>query len=233
VRSPRILSSEDKVVFDALKAQVEAGTFRAPLDSPLWFCADELGLTIAHYAAGEGLLPDGFTRWDLRADYGCSVAECAMRAKKLPPDFDQWGIFVYKWDLRSPLSIAHVAAKEGLLPKDFSAWDIPTVHIENPSRMKTVAHIAAINSRLPKNFDQWSLIDGEGKTVAHEAAFRGCLPDGFKEWDLLDSEGVTVAEVAFSHPKKGALYRAAFEASTVSSEIEERQVKAFIRRGGA
>lgn len=232
MRAARILNSEDKKVFYALKAQVEAGTFRAPLDSPLWFCADELGLTIAHYAAGEGLLPDGFTRWDLRADYGCSVAECAMRAKKLPPSFDRWDIFVYKYEWRSPLSIAHVAAKEGLLPKSFSMWDIPTVHLDAPSKMETVAHIAAINSRLPKDFDQWGLINGIGKTVAHEAAFRGCLPEGFREWGLLDAKGRTVAEIAFAHPRKGMLYRAAFEASMVSSEIEERQVKAFIRRGG-
>ncbi len=232
MRSARNLSLEDRKTFDALKEQIEVGTFRAPRDSPLWLCADELGLTIAHYAASKGLLPDGFTGWDLRADYGCSVAECAMRAKTLPPGFDRWDIFVYKWESRSPLSIAHVAAKEGLLPKTFSDWDIPTVHLEDPSKMKTVAHIAAINGRLPKDFDQWSLIDGMGRTVAHEAAFRGCLPEGFREWDLLDANRMMVAELAFSHPRKGLLYRAAFEASRVSSEIEGHQVKAFIRRGG-
>ena len=42
--------------------------------------------------AREGNLPQNFDRWDLKDEWGISVAHVAAKHGHLPPDFDQWGL---------------------------------------------------------------------------------------------------------------------------------------------
>jgi hypothetical protein len=79
----------------------------------------------------------------------------------LPKDFSRWELAnVFDW------TIAHTAAYEGHLPKDFGK--------ENP--------------------ELWRLANYHGVTVAHIAARGGYLPDDFDQWDIADNKGRTVLE---------------------------------------
>lgn len=130
--------------------------------------------------------------------------------RALPEGFNQW-------TLADPdgWSVAHVAARMGLLPDTFGDWTLATnygdtvAHEYLRSRRKwpknfhqldlpgnngtTTAHIAAQLGLLPKGFAQWDLANNDGWTVAHVCAFWGKLPPRFKKWDLADSDGWTVA----------------------------------------
>lgn len=110
------LSSEERKEFDSAKAGVYAGKLELSADSPVLAFADEKGKSIAHYAAQKGLLPESFDRWDMRDGGGVSVAEVALRSKSLPESFNGWGMPAQEYLADT---IAHVGAKEGLLPKNF------------------------------------------------------------------------------------------------------------------
>jgi hypothetical protein len=90
-------------------------------------------------------------------------------------------------------TLAHFAARNGLLPPDFSEWEIID------GRRMSVAHDAAEHGHLPPSFRAWELRDPAGRTVAHLAAERGLLPPGFDLWTLQDKCGVNVAEVAAAY----------------------------------
>lgn len=90
-------------------------------------------------------------------------------------------------------TLAHFAARNGLLPPGFDEWGIV-----NSLRM-SAAHECAEHGRLPPSFRAWELRDPAGRTVAHLAAERGPLPPGFDLWTLQDKCGVNVAEVAAAY----------------------------------
>jgi hypothetical protein len=90
-------------------------------------------------------------------------------------------------------TLAHVAARNGLLPPDFDGWEIADC------RRMSVAHEAAEHGHLPTSFRAWELRDPVGRTVAHLAAERGPLPPGFDLWTLQDKCGINVAEVAAAY----------------------------------
>jgi hypothetical protein len=130
--------------------------------------------------------------------------------RALPEGFNQWTLAD-----ESGWTIAHVAARMGLLPQTFNDWTLATscddtvAHEYLRSRRQwpknfhrldlvgnhgtTTAHIAAQLGLLPKGFAQWDLADNDGWTVAHVCAFWGNLPPRFKKWDLADNDGWTVA----------------------------------------
>lgn len=226
--------------FEDAMRQIDDGTFNVSADSEVLLYRS-VQWTIAHFAAEKGLLPKGFTRWDLRGTAGVSVAETALIAGTLPDDFDAWGQVVMSWHTPSDITLAHWAVRRGLLPKSFHRWEIQT-RPDSPADMETVAHWAAKKGILPEDFRQWDLVDGRGNTVAHIAARWGALPEDFREWGLKDAQGRTVAEVAFRHREFGAQNRARFEAFRIGSEVqvgegaheaEKQPAKAFIRRTGA
>ena len=69
-------------------------------------------------------------------------------------EFKKWSISNYK-----KITVAHIAAKTGCLPKNFSNWDLSDIN------GCTVAHIAARNKNLPRNFNQWNLSKNNGISV--------------------------------------------------------------------
>jgi hypothetical protein len=93
----------------------------------------------------------------------------------------------------SGFGLAHIAARNELLPADFSEWDLTDDH------GLPVAHIAAENCILPKNFMCWEIRDRIGRTVAHVAVQRGPMPPDFNLWTMRDRCGVNVAETACIH----------------------------------
>ncbi len=94
------------------------------------------------------------------------------------------------------VTVAHMAAEQGNLPRDFNIWDLAD------NKNKSVAHVAAEHGNIPKGFD-WKhyglMRDNEGRTVYHAAARGGCLPEWFDMWDAADEDGFTVAHFAACH----------------------------------
>ncbi len=94
-------------------------------------------------------------------------------------------------------TFGHEAAKQGLLPDNFSQW-------EHRSRTgATVAHIAAEHGGLPASFNKWTITRGDGWTVAHEAATSGHLPASVDPaiLDWSDRYGKTVRQVMADHDR--------------------------------
>ena len=84
-----------------------------------WGVCDEIGWSIAHEAARQGKLPDGFDQWELSTEGGWSVAHEAACYGELPEEFNQWELADSKgW------TVAHEAARLGCLPADFDQWDM-------------------------------------------------------------------------------------------------------------
>jgi hypothetical protein len=98
-----------------------------------------------------------------------------------------------RWDDcgRSDLPVAHVCAKRGLLPANFTLWELTT-----KLSGQTVAHVAAQWGHLPKDFDRWELADKSGWTVGHEVATMNYIPADFDQWALTNDEGWSVAHEA-------------------------------------
>ena len=155
---------------------------------------------MAHYAARRGVLPGGFSEWELIDVYDTvpdyqltisaiaayaprrcvearrvSVARIAAERGDLPADFNRWDLL----DETSGWTVAHLAAANGTLPKDFTDWEL------RDNINTTVAHVAAKYGNLPADFNQWRLTDGCGSTVAYEAAVHGHLPEGFTDWEAI------------------------------------------------
>lgn len=150
--------------------------------------ANEVGDTLAHMAARQWILPEGFDQWGLANWVGWTVGHEAAKERNLPEGFDKWGLAT-----ENGWSVAHEAAWRGYMPDDFNRWDIADEH------GRTVAHAAAEQGHLPAGFNQWALADESGWSVAHVAAEHGHLPADFDQWDLADYHGKTVRDVAIEH----------------------------------
>jgi hypothetical protein len=59
------------------------------------------------------------------------------------------------------ITVAHLAAKLGCLPKDYDDWEL----CGQFNNGETVAHVAAAQGCLPEGFDKWDLKNGLGQTV--------------------------------------------------------------------
>jgi hypothetical protein len=131
------------------------------------------GWTIAHIAAASGLLPKGFSQWELEGKDGTTVAQFALNYGRIPDWFDRWEIT----DRDSGVPIAHFAAFKGLLPASAprAVW-----MLRDPLGC-TPYHAAAEGGRLPEGFDRWDVASPAGWTVAHTAALHGTLPPDVPE----------------------------------------------------
>jgi hypothetical protein len=83
-----------------------------------------------------------------------------------PPDFDQWELAE-----ANGRTIAHRAARYGLLPVSFNQWDLAD------KDGWTVAHVAAEHAHLPSTFNRWGIADNAGRTVAKVAFMAGHLSE--------------------------------------------------------
>lgn len=184
------------------------------LDKNIW--------SVAHEAAENGHLFDVLGTslkrpfrliLETKDGNGASVAWVALDAGHPIPDRF---MFPGLWRIgeRTPYSVAHVAAVNGLLPKNFSDWDVLD------EEGATVAHTAAMHGTLPRKFKDWDLRDTSGWTVLEIAeeyghySFAqllkdrqfedamsslensGVLPEGFTALDVCDDNGFTIAHEA-------------------------------------
>ena len=139
------------------------------------------------------------TQQKLRVDRaGCDVDEMnyqnalqALLDESLPADFAGWGLCESRRPFDGgPHTLAHYAAKRGLLPDGFECWGLVN------GRGETVAHVALERGPLPSSFDRWELKGAFYESVAHLAAKTGRLPKGFCLWELMNDYGNTVAHSA-------------------------------------
>lgn len=94
-----------------------------PLDADFthWDLRGAGGHTVAHIAALNKALPEGFDAWTMTDDEGNTVAHFAAQAGPLPCEFDLWEM-PDKGNFER--TVAHVAAEAGTLPADFDKWDL-------------------------------------------------------------------------------------------------------------
>ncbi len=150
------------------------------------------GVTLAHMAAEQSTLPEGFNKWDLVDNKNKTVAHVAAEHGNIPKDFD-WERHGLMRD-NEGRTVYHSAAEGGCLPEWFDRWEIAD------EDGFTVAHFVAYHNNIPGNFD-WErygmMRDGKyGETVYHEAASSKGLPEWFHGWDIADNNGKTVAHNA-------------------------------------
>ena len=166
------------------------------------------------------------TQQKLRVDRaGCDVDEMnyenalqALLDENLPADFAGWGLCEPRRPFDGgPHTLAHYAAKRGLLPDGFECWGLVNGRGETVAHValergplpssfdrwelkgafyESVAHVAAKIGRLPRGFALWGLMNDYGNTVAHSAAYAGLLPDDFDRWELRAADLSTVAHAA-------------------------------------
>ena len=131
-----------------------------------------------------GKFPDGFDQWDLKDEYGCTIAHIAAYHDYLPKDFNQWDLINDDgW------TVAHSLAVYGAIPDNFNQWDIKN------AKGWTVAHIAAMHKNIPKGFNQWYLKSSQGESV-FETMVHYYIPDWFDDWDMVvTDDGETCREV--------------------------------------
>jgi|GEM_PF-1912106 len=154
--------------------------------------ANNSNVTLAHMAAVNGNLPQGFNKWDLKDNKSKTVAHVAAEHGNLPEDFD-WKRYGLMRD-NEGRTVYHAAAEGGCLPEWFHEWNMAD------EDGWTVAHFAAYHVNIPEHFD-WQRFGRMrdniyGETVYHEAASSKCLPQWFDEWDIADNNGKTVAHNA-------------------------------------
>lgn len=88
------------------------------------------------------------------------------------------------------ITVAHLAARCGLLRDDFKYWYISTYS------GWTVMHDYIENiARIPLGTIDWALADSDGWSIAHAAAKHDILPDTFNQWSLMDNMGQSVGYV--------------------------------------
>lgn len=115
----------------------------------------------------------------------------ALLDGNLPADFAGWGLREPRRPFDGgPHTLAHYAARRGLLPDGFECWGLVN------GRGETVAHVALERGPLPSSFDRWELKGAFYEPVAHVAAKTGRLPQGFWLWELMNDYGNTVAHSA-------------------------------------
>jgi len=136
----------------------------------------------AIHLAKVGEFPPDFDQWEEQDDLGFSVAHYSLGNNcALPASFSNWGLAT-----PSGWTVAHEAARCGLLPADFNDWAL------RDSNGVTVAHVAAGVSVLAPHFKHWELKDDNGLSVAHWAAMLDNIPEGFTQWFIEDHDGINV-----------------------------------------
>ncbi|WP_291321169.1 ankyrin repeat domain-containing protein [Desulfonatronospira sp.] len=147
---------------------------------------------LAHIAAEQGTLPQGFNAWYLVDKKNKTVAHVAAAKGNIPEGFD-WEQYGCRRDNQGR-TVYHFAAEGGCLPVGFDRWDVAD------DDGFTVAHFAACHNNIPENFDwgRYGMMRDKryGETVYHGAASNKCLPVGFDVWDIQDNNGKTVAHNA-------------------------------------
>lgn len=96
---------------------VRFNSFQA--DSENWRLKDDAGNSVARVAIASGTLPADFDQWDADAMDPPLPHMYLEMNEALPPGFKAWEITDLAGD-----SIAHRAADKGVLPEDFTRWDI-------------------------------------------------------------------------------------------------------------
>jgi hypothetical protein len=167
--------------------------------------------------AKEGTLPADFDQWDLTFNPNLP------RPRGTNMYENQLAIFEYSATASCGTTVAHIAARNGHLPKDFNRWEIAdkrgtTIAHEVIRQTKkvpkgltcwemadetgwTVAHEVAFSAKLPRSFTRWDLADNTGWTVAHAVAEQRAMPKRFNQWALADQDGCTVAHIAAWHDR--------------------------------
>lgn len=99
------------------------------------------------------------------------------------------------WGHKTPggFGLAQIAARNDLLPDDFSQWYL----IDDYGI--PVSHIALERGTLPPDFNDWEIRDAMGRTVAHVFVQTKPLPPDFDLWTMRDRCGFNVAETACIH----------------------------------
>jgi hypothetical protein len=194
--------------------------------------------SLAHWAARENLLENGYKEWWITNEDGKSVLDLVIES--LPPDSHKWGMRV-AINLERDTTVAHWAAARNRLPVGFKLWGLcdkigetvmeiaaGNLPLDSPHWeavidslcCETLAHWAATSGLLPKGFDRWELTDNRGLTVAHHAARARKLPEGFTRIDLIDREALRREREAEAEAKayfeRGELNRMMEAASNVA-----------------
>mgnify|MGYP005858664235 CR=1 FL=1 len=85
-----------------------------------WSLCDRAGWSIAHEAAKQGKIPNGFNQWEIADRIAAtSVAHVAARYGNLPKGFDCWEL-----KARHGWTVAHEAALFDNLPDCFDLWEL-------------------------------------------------------------------------------------------------------------
>lgn len=198
-------------VFMSLRAGTPLTTAQWLLPMPMLKVRDVLKgrtMTLAHYLAGNGKLPEHFDQWDLKNDHGQIVAEFAATRQTLPADFPLWAHVA-----ANRMTIAGMAALMGMLPEDFCAWDIPCEDADKPS---------------------YVMNDYPGYSLPHLAAMqRHPFSADFTGWheEVRGSPGLRVIDVARKHNNQAAI--ASYESWQIREAIDERPAaRSVVKRGG-
>ncbi len=168
------------------------GTLPEEQKDRLLTLTNNINTTLAHMAAEQGSLPQGFNKWVLVDNNNKTVAHTAAEHGNIPEGFD-WERYGLMRDNQGR-TVYHFAAEGGCLPDWFDKWDVAD------EDGFTVAHFAACHNNIPGNFDwqRYGMMRDKrhGETVYHEAASSKCLPEWFHVWDIKDNNGKTVAHNA-------------------------------------
>ena len=103
-----------------------------PVDDPVWeliieaplsyIKTEPIAMSVAHHATVRNLIPkNGPHLYQIKDEYGWTVAHVAAAHGYLPEDFDQWELCnISGW------TVAHEAARYNSLPKYFDKWELAT-----------------------------------------------------------------------------------------------------------
>lgn len=173
-----------------------------------WLMTNDNGLTLAHVAAGRGILPPDWTDnsedWLVKDKDDLSIAFVAASSHCLEPDWtdktEDW--LIRASELYSLQTIAHLAAAHNLLSENWTKnkedWLVKD-KFDN-----TVAHYAAKEGHLKQDWtdkpEDWLFKNKSGISIAVNALQGDCFPDVFlknkKLWLDEDQYGETIAHSA-------------------------------------
>lgn len=177
----------------------------------------------AHYMFPDGKRDDGIV--DIRMTFDFKTPqdeEKYILARRLPGTAPEWLRTISESECFDGIgyTCAHLAAKLGELPPDFTRWDARYINgwnvacyaalhdnlSENFSMWNlaydlntTAAHNIYPKCKLPNDFVNWEMAITDGTTVAHTHVRSSSLPTWFDRWDMRDNKGKTVAHVAAVH----------------------------------
>lgn len=158
------------------------------------------GFTYAGIAASAGKLPSGFTEWStpMNGNHGgVSVGHYLAKRGLLPDDFDRWGEGADQNDDQN--TYAHTCAiwvgqTKRKLPASLpeSVWRLKNRYNEE------VIDMAVHHGTLNPQFNNWSMTMPSGVSVGETYITRGhMLPSGFTDWGHKTNSGETLAEAHF------------------------------------